>query len=163
MLRKLSQLEFLFLLTSFSRASIPVSTRPHQAELHRRQPGLIRQTFYINANQASLGRAPHRRQPGLIGQSFYTNSNQALSDRAPPTPTRPYQAELRNDDNQALSGRAPPTPTRPYQAELLHQRQPGFIGQSSTPTPTRPHWAELLHQLQPGLIGQSFHINADQA
>ena len=85
-------------------------------------------------------------------------------------------AEPPHRRQSSLICRASALHTRSHGAEPLHQRQPGFIGQSlytnvnkaswgraSTLTSTRLHLAESSHQRQPGFIEPNLHINANQA
>ena len=56
-----------------SRASTSMPTRPPWAKSpHQRQPDLIRQSFYTDANHASLGRAF---TPGINEQTLHINVN----------------------------------------------------------------------------------------
>ena len=79
----------------------------------------------MSSQRACQAELRTKRKPGPIGQSFHMNVNQASLGRASTiTRTRPYQAAL---PNQLQPGRirqgSASTPTRLYQAEL-HRRQP---------------------------------------
>lgn len=174
------------------KAFTSMSTRPHWVKFsYQRQPGPIRQSFYICTNQTSLDRAPYWRQLGLIEQSFHINANQIWLGKS-----------FFVNTNQVSLGKVfTSNPTKPYQVELLHQCQIDFIrlkfhintnqawlgrsfyinvnhtllGTIFSLMPIRLYWVEFLLQRQfslirqiflhlyvPGLIRQSFQINANQ-
>ena len=117
-----------------------------------------------------IGRASHRRQPGLIGQSFrptptppHQRDQASLGKASSSTPTRSYAAERPYRRQLGLIRQSfTPTPTRPHQAKFSHQCQIGInaiqasSGRASTSTPTK-------HKCQPGLIRQSFYTNYSKA